>query len=441
MRKFLDLDGLTYYTRKLYSKNPAWDNIEIVTWYNVKSWVRDGTAAKHLKVGDQLAIPYSYGGKNYTYLLDVWHHFDGSDSTSHADQLAPYIGSRGNVTIGHSMVLGSHYCTPQEVPMCSQEAFFVPSVAMAPGTYNFTVNVNYPWGYAGGSGVANKPGSATYQFTMTKAITENPSNYQFVWNGNINSNITQVSIYSSWNSTTPVETCAVTAGNGGTAIGTVSELPATSTDHGYFNNIQRACYGSNNWETSSGRSWLNSTDTVWHDSPTNRFHRISSLEGKPGFLSGFNASFLNSVVQKVNITIPHPVDTNNAYDASITHDRCWMISAREHNFSNYLSNTDEGYKAEGIVLDYWKNLASYNDHDIWKGFATYGELRTYELGNTTQSRGVFFRSAYRHANGAESFGDVSADGNVGYIPSDIASTGLRAQPAFLIASELAGDPR
>lgn len=399
----------------------AWGN---VTWDRVRSWVRDGTAAKYLKVGDQLSIPYSYGGKDYTYTLDVWHHFDGSDSTSHAD--ASYIGSDGKVTTGHAMVLGSHYCTPQEVPMCSQEAFFVPSVAMASGTYNFTVNVNYAWG----SGFANKTGSKTYQFTMTKAITANPSSYQFVWNGNYASNITQVSIYSSWNSTTPVETCAVTAGNGGTAIGTVSELPATSTDHGYFNNIQRACYGSNNWETSSGRSWLNSTDTVWHDSSINRFHRISSLEGKPGFLSGFNASFLNSVVQKVNITIPHPIDTNNAYGTSTTHDRCWMISAREHNFSNYLSNTDEGYKAEGIVLDYWKNLASYNDHDIWNGWATYGELRTYELGNTTQSRNVFFRSAYRIAYGANCFGYVNA---AGHVHIDNASSGNRAQPAFLIA--------
>jgi hypothetical protein len=419
MSKFLDLDGLTYYTKKLHSKTASWGSVTAVTWDRVKSWVRDGTAAKYLKVGDQLSIPYSYGGKDYTYILDVWHHFDGSDSTSHAD--ASYIGPDGNVTHGHAMVLGSHYCTPQEVPMCSQEAFFVPSVAMAPGTYNFTVNFYEDDEYD----------SATYQFTMTKAITENPSNYQFVWNGYYFSNITQVSIYSSWNSTTPVETCAVTAGNGGTAIGTVSELPATSTNHGYFNNIQRACYGSNNWETSSGRSWLNSTDTVWHDSFINRFHRISSLEGKPGFLSGFNASFLNSVVQKVNITIPHPIDTNNAYGTSTTHDRCWMISAREHNFSNYLSNTDEGYKAEGIVLDYWKNLASYNNHDIWNGWATYGELRTYELGNTTQSRDVFFRSANRNGvDAADLFGLVYAVGHVG---SYSASYGLRAQPAFLIA--------
>lgn len=415
MSKFLDLDGLTYYTKKLHSKTASWGSVTAaVTWGRVKSWVRDGTAAKYLKVGDQLSIPYSYGGKAYTYTLDVWHHFDGSDSTSHAD--VSYIGSDGKMTTGHAMVLGSHYCTPQEVPMCSQEAFFVPSVAMAPGTYNFTVNFSVD-------------DSAAYQFTMTKAITTNPSNYQFVLNKNPDSNSIQVSIYSSWKSTTPVETCAVTAGNEGTAIGTVSELPATSTGHGYFNNISRAFGGSNNWETSSGRSWLNSRRTVWHDSSTNRFHRISSLEGKPGFLSGFDASFLNSIVQKVNITIPHPIDTNNTYGTSTTHDFCWMISAREHNFSNYLENTDEGYKAEGIVLDYWKNLASYNDHNIWYGGAEYGELRTYELGNTTQSRNVFFRSA--DAINAEAFGGV--DAAYGGVDAYGASDGSHAQPAFLIA--------
>lgn len=416
MSKFLDLDGLTYYTEKLHSKTASWGSVTAVTWDRVKSWIRDGTAAKYLKVGDQLSIPYYYDGKDYTYILDVWHHFDGSDSTNHAD--ASYIGPDLKVTTGHAMVLGSHYCTPQEVPMCSQEAFFVPSVAMASGTYNFTVNVNYAWG----EGFANKTGSTTYQFTMTKAITTNPSNYQFVWNGDSESDITQVSIYSSWNSTTPVETCAVTAGNGGTAIGTISELPATSTGHGYFNNIQRACYGSNNWETSSGRFWLNSIDEVWHDHPTNRFHRISSLEGKPGFMSGFDYSFLNSIVQKVNITIPHPIDTNNAYGTSTTHDCCWMISAREHNFSNYLSNTDEGYEAEGIVLDYWKNLASYNNRDIWNGLRTYDELRT--------GRTVFVRSADRSASSASDFGAVRG---YGFVYADGASNGYRVQPAFLIA--------
>ena len=397
----------------------VWGN---VSWDRVKSWIRDGSAAKYLKVGDQLSIPYSYNGVNYTYVLDVWHHFDGSD-TDHPK--VTYQDDSGKSVTGYGMVLGSHYASPMEVPMNSREAFFIPTVAMPAGTYNFTVKVNYQWG----SGICKSTGSTTYQFTTKTNIANNVSIYQFVWNADYSTALTSVSLYSSWNSTTPIETCAVTVGTGGTALGTISEIPATSSDHGYFNNIQRACYGSNNWENSSGRSWLNSKDSAWHDSSETRFHRISALEGTPGFLSGFNDSFVNSIAQKTNITIPHSIDTNNQDGTSTTNDRVWSISAREHNFQNYLGNTDDGYEAEGNVFDYWKNLAVYNDHTQWNGWTTYGELRTYDLGAHTSSRVVWLRSANRVASYAYHFGEVAADGAVGH---GLASYGHRAQPAFLI---------
>lgn len=393
----------------------VWGN---VSWDRVKSWVRAGTASKYLQVGDQISVPYTYNGTDYTYVLDVWHHLDGSDDDH---PKATYLNSAGKSTTGYGMVLGSHYATPFEVPMNSKEAFFIPTVTMAAGTYNFVVDVNYAWG----SGICASTGETTYQFMLANAITTNVSNYHFVWNANYTTALSSISVYSSWNSTTPIETCTVTKGSSGTALGTISEIPATSSGHGYFNNIQRACYGSNNWEDSSGRSFLNSADSTWYDSSQSRFHRISSLDGKPGFLSGFNDSFLNSIVQKTNVTIPHPIDTNNTYGTSTTNDRAWSISVREHNFNNYLSNTSDGYSAEGVIFDYWKNLATYNDHTQWSGWQTYSELRTFDLGTHTSSRTVWLRSANRNANNANNFGKVNADGNVN---NDNASNGNRAQP-------------
>ena len=400
----------------------VWGN---VSWDRVKSWIRDGTASKYLKVGDQLNIPYTYDEKEYNWTFDVWHHFDGSDDNH---PKVTYKGDDGTDVTGNGMVIGAHYCSPFAIPMNAHEAFFVPSVAMPKGTYNFTVDVNYVWG----SGICKSIGETTYQFTTTKDVPSvNVTEYQFVWNADYTTGLSSLSIYSSWNSSSPVETCAVTVGSTGTSLGTISEVPATSSGHGYFNSIQRGCYASNNWEKCSGRSFLNSTDAVWHDSDSaGMFHRISTLEGKPGFLTGFNDSFVNSIVQRKNVTVPHPIDTNNTYGTSTTYDRCWTVSAREHNFANYLSNTSEGYQAEGVVLDYWKNLAQYNDRSQWAGWTTYGELRTYGLENVNASQYVFLRSAARSAGGSNSFGVVNSTGNV-YCNN--ATYAYRAQPAFLIA--------
>lgn len=398
----------------------VWGNVALG---RVQQWVRNGTAKQYLEVGDQLQVPYTWQGTTYNWVLDVWHHVDGSDDSHPKTTI---MNSAGQEETRSGMFLGSHYASPMQVPMNSQEAFMIPRKEMPAGAYQFTVKVNYVWG----SGFAKTAGSRTYSFTLKNSISSaNTGNYMFVWNGGYANQITKVSVYSSWNSSTPIETCAVTEQASGTNLGTCSELFASS-DWAQFNNIQRACYGSNNWQYSSGRSWLNSDDAVWHDSKVTTFHRISSLDGQPGFLTGFDDSFKSIIVQQKNVTVPHPIDTNNAYGTSTTYDRVWLPSAIQHNFNNYLSNTEDGVKAEGFSLDYWKNLATYNDHGTWQGWETYGELRTYALGNKAQSRHVFFRSATRWGRSASYFGIVNSCGTVsgGY-----ASGGACVQPAFTIA--------
>lgn len=397
----------------------VWGNVALG---RVQQWIRNGTASQYLEVGDQLQVPYTWKGTTYNYVLDVWHHFNGSDAQH---PKATVLDSTGKVVSQNGLVLGSHYATPMQVPMNSQEPFMIPKKEMPAGTYQFTVNCNYAWG----SGFAKAKGNRTYSFKLTKSISAvNASYFNFVWDGDYGSPITKIYVYSSWNSTTPVEVCTVTESASGTNLGTCSEL-FKSSEWCNFNNIQRACYGSNNWETSSGRSWLNSDEAAWHDSKVTTFHRISSLEGLPGFLYGFDDSFKSILGQQQNVTIPHPIDTNNAYDTSTTHDRTWLVSARQHNFNNYLSNTNEGYQAEGITLDYYKNLASYNDKTQWEGWKTYGELRTYALENHAQSRYVFFRSASRWSSNANGFGVVDSGG---YVSHDNASHGSCVQPAFTI---------
>lgn len=410
-----------------------------VSWDRVQSLIRNGVAAKYLKVGNHLSIPYSYKDKTYTCVLDVWHHFDGSDDNH---PKVEYRNNNGELVTGRGMVLGSHYAFPRNIIVNSKEAFFVPSVSMPAGTYNFTVNVTQSWGQS--SGPFYSTGSTTYQFT-TKTSIEN-KNYQFVWNTTGFTKISSVDIYSSWNSETPIETCDVTVGTGGTALGTISEIPATSSGHGYFNSIQRACEGSNNWEYSSVRSWLNSTAKCWHhtdiqyqDPKYIRFYRFNgALEDLPGFLSGFDDSFINSISEKKITTIPHPIDTNNQYGTSTTYDFVWPISAREHNFSNYLGNTEDGYKAEGAVFDYWKQLfldPSY-EKTQWDAFSEsnpnmYGELRTHSLSDHTEPCDVFLRSANRSVTGS---GDLGAVASIGGVYHAGAESWYRVQPAFLIVA-------
>ncbi|MFR2213677.1 MAG: hypothetical protein ACLS61_07515 [Ruminococcus sp.] len=87
-----------------------------------------------------------------------------------------------------------------------------------------------------------------------------------------------------------IETVSVTAGSGGTNLGTF--LPAGD---GKVNSLHRLAYGYNRWSQSALRQWLNSDAAAgewWGFSEmTSRQSPRSSCPSKDGFSKGFEADF------------------------------------------------------------------------------------------------------------------------------------------------------
>ena len=182
----------------------------------------------------------------------------------------------------YGMILQSEkilYALQHDAP----EAFYaVPEGGLAAGTYNITLGDNYDTSYGGG---------ATYQFTLTQAV---PAGGQLTLDWPYQKTPLQGTGVKSWESnaaTTPIETVAVTAGSGGSSLGTL--LKAVQASSG-LNSIERMRYGSNRWSTSAMRQHLNSgkaAGSVW--APQNPWDRAPSwVSSTAGFMHGLDPEFI-----------------------------------------------------------------------------------------------------------------------------------------------------
>ena len=122
----------------------------------------------------------------------------------------------------------------------------------------------------------------------------------------------------------------------------------------------------------------------------------------------------------------HPWDGGAA---ETVYDRMFPISTREHGFSNYLSESTDGYNAGGVPLDYWTQLRAASGRSSWAGWQTYPELITYDAVSTSSARSVWLRAAYRNANFAYGVGCVYSSG---YVSGANAYYGCFAAPACVI---------
>lgn len=164
------------------------------------------------------------------------------------------------------------------------EAFYYNNTgaALPAGTYHVTLGDNYDTTYGGG---------ATYQFTLTKEV---PAGGQIVWPWAYNQQAAnaKISTYASGSDRTALESgVVVTAGTGGTDLGTV--LIAVQESAG-LNSIHRMRYGSNKWSESAMRQHLNSAKVagqVW--SPKSHWDRPPSWDASTaGFMHGLDPEFV-----------------------------------------------------------------------------------------------------------------------------------------------------
>lgn len=378
--------------------------------------IQSGEAREVFQIGDQLSIPWTdvATGQQHIFQADICHHFDGSD-----DEHPLVTIEDGSQVKGMGIMF--HRSIPFGIVWNAKNAFYVPDEDMPAGTYCFKVSITTKWGSVGEWSVL---GDRYFNFTTAAPIV---AGSQLMFSGdpyNAKLDTMSVQVFPQFD-TSVQQTCAISAGQAGTEIGTISHIV-----NGNMNTFARSTYGDNSWYCSDEREWLNSDKpkSEWN-TQKQKWHRPHTLATtKAGFLTGFSADLLAIIGNVMNKTETHAGDSQPGIKT--TYDRFFPLSARQHYFSNYLSETADGYNQSGVPWDYWKQLALANGKTApWAGWGTFPELITYDNTAQTTARYCWLRSAYRSGVYSNGVGTVYTSGAVSY---STASSGYFAVPACVL---------
>lgn len=312
----------------------AGEAADIQSWASVQQIVRNGLGPKAFPVGARLTSAHS------SYTSIEW------DVVAHNQHKKPGDDSAPTMTLlMHACIYGRMIDASEMLWANTGES------ALPAGTYNFTL-------YKGGnSGRTEEDG--TYQFTTTEPIPAG-GGWTHSKVGNWYANATD---YKPENITSGVVTTydasgnqiegnlTVTAGNGGTSLGTASNAQGDIVDTvGKFNSVMRRAYGSNHWGESAARQWLNSdaAANAWWTKQT-IFDLKPNYANQPGFLNGLDADFLAAVGPVDSVTAYNTVyDVNGTITGTYTtRDRFWLPSRVEMGYG------PENSISEGSVLPYY----------------------------------------------------------------------------------------
>lgn len=356
----------------------------------MRALVRTGDAPKVLYPGDLITAGWTWEGTTYPMRMAVAHHYTGADDAHPLKEL-------GDGRTGNCMDLQFIDALPIAFPFEPKQAFYNNVELMSAGQYTFTVSVDATWG----TGAFGTKGQFPYTFTLAEDV---PADSQWLWDAGHSSGITQIQIYAPYDGAL-LQTVTVAAGSTGTSLGTIAELAT-----GDFNTWARGCEGSNFWKDSAIRAWLNSDSTDW-DSRRTRFTRKHPMAGKPGFLAGLEQSLRDGMASVKVKTEPHQTDGAAPVE---TVDLVRLPSSIEHYFDTYLVQSTEGFKAEGVVFDYWKAVAAANNHpDVIAGWQTHTWLIARDPNKV--ARNVLTRSAYRYITSSNYVGDVATSGSANIV--------------------------
>ncbi len=294
---------------------------DVSTWAGVQRAVKSGVAQRLFPVGTRFTVPHSVYG-NIVFDVVAHNHFKSAHDEN-----------------AHTMTLMAHDQI-DAMPFDSAEAFYYASGGLEAGTYNFTLGESFQNWTAG-----------TYQFTLTKEV---PYYGQLCISGDASAAITesQMVVYASQTATEASESVAISAGNGGTSI---DSLTYWSTNH-----IHRVSNGSNNYRDSSIRQFLNSTaeaGKVWI--PMTKYDRPPNwVTAKAGFANGLDDEFL-SIVGEVIV----PCSENDLYEDRFVYgskgekytvvDKFYLASQKEL-FGTAANTVDDG----SVVFKYYEGAAN-----------------------------------------------------------------------------------
>lgn len=339
------------------------------SWENVQNDVQIGHGPTNYPIGSQLTVKHSTYG---TIVFDV---------------VAHDLHKKPDDPTAHTMTLMMHDCiNNRQIDAPEMLWANTGETALAAGTYNFTL---YKGGYNGQTGE-----DGTYQFTLTKPIPAGGG-----WtHSKVGTSYSSASGYKPANiigayvttydaNRNAIETgVAVTTGSGGTSLGTASSAKADCVNTvGTFNSVNRRAYGSNNWQQSAMRQWLNSDAAAnkWWQKQT-AFDMRANYASTDGFLNGIDADFF-SVLGAVDITTAkntvYEVDaTGGSY---VTRDKVFCASQTEVGLGN------NGGIAEGGVMGLYDGAAATDriKYDIASPTAArYWWLRSPHVQNASSER-------------------------------------------------------
>lgn len=329
--------------------------------------------------------------------------------------------SKGNIKIHdktkqYGMILQSEKLL-YNLQFDEREAFYYNNTgaALPAGTYHVTLGDNYDTTYGGG---------ATYQFTLTKEV---PTGGQIVWPWAYNQQAAnaRISTYASGSDRTALESgVVVTAGTGGTDLGTV--LIAVQESAG-LNSIHRMRYGSNKWSESAMRQHLNSAKVagqVW--SPKSHWDRSPSWDASTaGFMHGLDPEFvkicadvelLTALSTAAGDTSTTEGSAGTGYETTVDK---YFLPSRPEVFGGSDNTSDKG--------DAWQYYAA--NSDVPGGSSNAGnDSNRIKVNMSGTPYYWWLRSPY-----VGSGHNVRSVNPAGYIYSDIASGSIGVAPACVIA--------
>ena len=366
--------------------------------------VRGGDVARNTKmfpIGDQIIMPWK----------DMDDSAHNTDETAY--QVAWDIVHHGEVelrdgSIVPGMFIQMHLCSAYGVQFSHQQAFMNCPEGLAAGTYHVTFGAK--WGSKGADA------GTTWQFTLTQEVPAGgrisgfeglPDQAPANW---------RIKTWATPASADPIETVTVTSGDGGTDLGTMQY--ASVGDDG-LNSMQATGYGHNRWSTSAIRQYLNKSGANWWASQED-FDIRPDQYNKQGFMTGFDAEFLNAI-KPVKVTTALNTVEGFTDATEDTFDTFFLPSLQQMNVTPQLANV------EGDVFEYWRARLGRNTY-VGTGSSNVFDAFKIPALNANSAQYVRLRSAHR--GGANGAWYVNSSGCVTYYY--YASSAYRFSPVCVI---------
>lgn len=298
-----------YYNHKYGVKRHAGVKYDLTTFAGIQRCVRDGKIAQYFTPHVTQITTYRNGSPI------VW------------DVVAIDHDTPSDPQYKHSLTLQTHDCVA-ELQYDAAEALYSQDTVLPAGTYYFCVT-SHTWHSA--------DVGKNFCFTLSNDV---PAGGQIVITMRYNDTFDgrSINIYSSGQSAEVIETTTLAAGDSGVFLGNVGNAV-----NGNFNSVHRLSLGSNNYNESALRQWINSdkkTGQVW--SPQSKWDRPPAwATNTAGFLNGLDPDFIN-VVGSTHIVTARSVNYEGGANKDESDDKFFLISRREGYAGNELSAVIEG---------------------------------------------------------------------------------------------------